>query len=88
MQIFPCPFCGPREEHEFLFAAEAGKVRPEPAAKVSDEEWAAYLYHNDAPKGIAREIWYHQTCGTYFLMTRETVTREVKDSRFLSEAST
>ncbi|MCB2150549.1 MAG: sarcosine oxidase subunit delta, partial [Rhodobacteraceae bacterium] len=44
MQIFPCPFCGPREEHEFLFAAEAGKVRPEPAAKVSDEEWAAYLY--------------------------------------------
>ena len=86
MQIFPCPFCGPREEHEFLFAAEAGKVRPEPAAKVSDEEWAAYLYHNDAPKGIAREIWYHQTCGTYFLMTRDTVSRDVEGSEFLPGA--
>ncbi len=87
MQIFPCPFCGPREEHEFLFAAEAGKVRPEPAAKVSDADWSAYLYHTEAPKGAAREVWYHLTCGTYFLMTRDTVTRNVTESGFLPGAS-
>ena len=28
MQTFPCPFCGLRNETEFHFAAEAGKVRP------------------------------------------------------------
>ncbi len=86
MQIFPCPFCGPREEHEFLFAAEAGKVRPEPAESVSDAEWAAYLYHNEAPRGRANEVWYHLTCGAYFLMERDTVTRQILDSQALPGA--
>ncbi len=78
MQIFPCPFCGPRDETEFLFAAEAGKTRPEPAPDVSDAVWADYLYGNDAPKGTAREVWVHLTCGEFFVMTRDTTTREVK----------
>ena len=26
MQLFPCPFCGPRDETEFTFATEAGKT--------------------------------------------------------------
>ncbi|MEL6208266.1 MAG: sarcosine oxidase subunit delta [Pseudomonadota bacterium] len=83
MQLFPCPFCGLREETEFHFAAEAGKVRPEPAPGVSDAQWAAYLYLNDAPKGVAREIWVHRTCGEFFIMERDTVTREVISSSAL-----
>ena len=86
MQLFPCPFCGPREEHEFLFATEAGKTRPEPAEAVSDADWAAYLYDQAVPKGAAREIWVHQTCGTYFLMVRDTVTRAVLSADFFPEA--
>jgi sarcosine oxidase subunit delta len=77
MQIFTCPFCGPREETEFHFGAEAGKARPEPAPEVSDAAWAEYLYMNEAPRGRAREIWVHLTCGEFFVMERDTVTRAV-----------
>ena len=57
MQTFTCPFCGPRDETEFHFAAEAGKHRPEPAETTSDEAWADYLYMNAAPRGPARETF-------------------------------
>lgn len=80
MQIFPCPFCGLRDEREFHFAVEAGKARPEPAAEVSDAVWADYLYTVAAPSGEAREVWLHLTCGEYFVMTRDTVTRAVLGS--------
>ena len=79
MQVFTCPFCGPRDETEFHFAAEAGKRRPEPAQQTSDADWADYLYFNDVPRGPAREVWVHVTCGEFFLMTRDTVTRQVSD---------
>ena len=80
MQVFHCPFCGPRNEIEFHFAAEAGKPRPEPADAVSDAQWAEYLYNNAAPRGGAREVWVHLTCGEFFVMTRDTLTREVTAS--------
>ncbi len=83
MQHFPCPFCGPRDETEFHFAVEAGHARPEPAAAVSDAAWSSYLYENASPKGSAREVWLHLTCGEYFIMTRDTVSREVTGSEAL-----
>ncbi len=83
MQRFPCPFCGLRDETEFHFAVEAGKHRPEPASEVSDRAWSRYLYINQAPKGKAREIWQHVTCGEFFLLERDTVTREITASREL-----
>ena len=86
MQRFPCPFCGLRDETEFHFVVEAGKPRPEPADEVSDEKWAQYLYMNKAPKGTAREIWLHQTCGEYFILERDTVSRIVQRSTQLPGA--
>jgi sarcosine oxidase, subunit delta len=53
MQIFPCPFCGPRDESEFHYVGEP-KARPEPAGSVSDAEWAGYLWFNSNPKGETR----------------------------------
>ena len=87
MQIFLCPFCGPRDETEFRFAAEAGHARPEPAGGVSDADWAAYLYGARSPGGTSREIWLHLTCGEYFVMTRDTVTRVVDGSEPLPGAA-
>ena len=81
MQLFPCPFCGPRDETEFQFATEAGKARPEPAAEVSAERWAKYLYLKNNPKGATREVWLHATCGEFFLMQRDTVTHAVMGSQ-------
>jgi sarcosine oxidase subunit delta len=79
MQIFPCPFCGPRDEIEFHYAGEP-KPRPEPAGSVSDAEWAEYLWFNDNPKGHAREIWLHLTCMEMFALTRDTaLNAAVKD---------
>jgi sarcosine oxidase subunit delta len=83
MQRFPCPFCGLRDETEFHFGAEAGKARPEPAPEVSDAAWAEYLYGQDAPRGPAREVWVHLICGEFFVMTRDTVTREVLSAEAL-----
>ena len=71
MQIFPCPFCGPRDEIEFHYVGEP-KARPEPASSVSDAEWAEYLWFNDNPKGDAREIWVHLTCMEMFTLRRDT----------------
>jgi sarcosine oxidase, subunit delta len=71
MQVFPCPFCGPRDEIEFHYVGEP-KARPEPAGSVSDAEWADYLWFNANSKGIAREIWLHLTCMEMFAMTRDT----------------
>ena len=80
MQLFNCPFCGPRDETEFTFGAEAGKTRPEPAAEVSADSWARYLHFDGNPKGATREIWLHATCGEYFIMERDTFTHDVAAS--------
>lgn len=74
MQIFHCPFCGPRPEPEFHFGGEAGNLRPEGFRSVSDADWSAYLHLRRNPKGTAREIWMHVTCGEIFVMERDTVT--------------
>ena len=76
MQIFPCPFCGPRDESEFHYVGEP-KARLEPANSVSDAEWAEYLWFNANPKGETREIWLHLTCMEMFAMTRDTATNAV-----------
>ena len=75
MQLFPCTFCGPREEAEFHFGAEPSP-RPE-GEGVTDAAWADYLHMAAAPVGPAREVWVHLTCGTFFTMERDTATQEV-----------
>ena len=83
MQIFSCPFCGPRDEVEFHYVGEP-KPRPEPTGAVSDVEWSDYLWLNANPKGLAREIWLHLTCMEMFAMTRDTATNAFVASEALS----
>ena len=80
MQLFPCPFCGPRAETEFSFGAEAGKTRPTPAADATDRAWADYLHAIPNPKGATREIWVHLTCGEFFILERDNVSHAVAGS--------
>ena len=80
MQLFTCPFCGPRDEREFHFMAEAGKTRPDTRQPMSDAEWATYLYARQNPKGASREVWMHMTCREIFIMERHTVSMEVMDT--------
>lgn len=83
MQIFNCPFCGPRDEREFYFAGETGKVRPDTTQPISDEHWATYLFSRRNTKGSANEAWIHLPCREMFVMTRDTVTMDVLDTHTL-----
>ncbi len=86
MQIFTCPFCGPRDEREFHFIAEAGKTRPNTLTQISDEDWATYLHSHRNEKGHVKEVWMHTTCGELFILERDSVTMEVLGSTTLREA--
>lgn len=86
MQLFPCPFCGLRNEREFHYAGEAGKTRPDTRAQVSAADWAAYLYDRTNDKGRVREVWMHLTCREVFVMERDSATMEVFGSTALRKA--
>lgn len=76
MQLFSCPFCGPRPETEFHFGGDLGNERPEGFRSVSDADWGRYLYHRRNPRGAVHEVWMHLTCGELFAMSRDSVTME------------
>ncbi len=86
MQLFPCPFCGPRDEREFHFMGEAGKTRPDTTGAVSAVDWAAYLYEQRNDKGRVREVWMHLPCREVFAMERDSVSMEVLGSTALRKA--
>lgn len=45
---------------------------------LSDEEWAAFLFMRDNPKGPLRERWCHAAgCRRWFNVARNTATHEV-----------
>lgn len=75
MQIFTCPFCGPRAETEFHYGGDAGNLRPDGDAAA--QAWTDYLYFRNNHRGLAREIWMHLPCREVFLMERNTVTHDV-----------
>lgn len=77
MQLFPCPFCGLRDEREFHFVGEMGKTRPDTTSQISDADWAAYLHMHKNEMGHVREVWMHTTCAEVFLMERDSVTMDV-----------
>lgn len=83
MQTFPCPFCGSRNETEFYFAAEAGKLRPDTTVDVSNAQWATYLYAQKNEKGTVQEVWMHLTCAEVFILERNSVTMDVIGSKAL-----
>lgn len=87
MQLFPCPFCGPREESEFHYGGEAGNTRPD-GRDVPADRWANYLHMRVNSKGSTREVWAHLTCGEFFVMERDSVTHAVEGSTALEAEHT
>ena len=75
MLLIDCPYCGPRPEVEFAYGGQAHLARPERPAERSDEQWAAYLYLRDNPRGLHAERWRHlRGCGRFFNALRDTTT--------------
>ncbi len=81
MLLITCPHCGPRDETEFHYGGQAHVAYPDDTAALSDEEWAAYLFFRDNPKGAYRERWNHTTgCRKWFNALRDTVTYEIAET--------
>ena len=78
MLIITCPHCGPRDEIEFACGGEAHIERPLAENKISDAEFANYLFIRDNPKGVFLERWRHSAgCRKWFNLARDTVTHEI-----------
>lgn len=67
-----CPWCGGRDEHEYLCGGASHISRPG-FDEASDREWAEYLFFRDNPKGVHLERWLHvHGCGQWFNVARDT----------------
>jgi heterotetrameric sarcosine oxidase delta subunit len=85
MQIC-CPYCGPRDEPEFICGGTAHLARP--GLPANDEEWGAYLFFRDNPKGMHYERWRHAYgCGQWFNVARNTLTHDILAVYGMSEAA-
>jgi sarcosine oxidase subunit delta len=61
----PCPYCGERDAHEFVYRGDAAALR--------EPEAVDRLYLRDNPAGPIDELWYHaQGCRTWIVVRRDT----------------
>ena len=78
MLLISCPWCGPRDEHEYSYGGEAHILRPEEPSSLSDAEWADYLFMRKNTKGVHFERWVHShSCRKWFNVARNTATNEI-----------
>ena len=75
MQLFDCPFCGPRDQSEFTYGREVAAI---PALDAAREEWERYVFERDNPAGPHAEWWHHNLgCRQWLVITRDTLTHAV-----------
>jgi sarcosine oxidase, subunit delta len=78
MLQIPCPWCGPRDEIEFVCGGQSHIARPGPWNEVDDKAWGAYLFMRTNPRGVLRERWAHAVgCRQWFNVARDTVTHNI-----------
>ncbi len=78
MLLIPCPYCGPRSEEEFSYGNEAHRTRPKVPDKLSDEDWAAFVFLRANTKGVFLERWVHtHGCRRWFNVARDTVSYDI-----------
>ena len=72
-----CPVCGTRDLPEFTYEGDASVVRPAHGASTP-EDWLAYIFDRENPRGPHREYWQHTGgCRAWLAVTRNTLTHEV-----------
>lgn len=82
MLRIPCPFCGERDEDEFIYGGDADRQRPADPQLVSETQWTDYLYHRNNTKGPVIEWWWHvQGCTKWFQIERDTLTHTINEVR-------
>ncbi len=80
MMLIPCPFCGARNETEFIYGGPVGKDRPDPTG-TSDADWVDYLTVVPNPMGPVAERWWHaKGCGSWVTIWRDTRTHDIVEA--------
>jgi sarcosine oxidase subunit delta len=78
MLLIPCPWCGERDENEFVCGGEADVVRPRDPDATSDVEWTDYLFARANRRGRHRERWLHRHgCGQWVVIERDTASHAI-----------
>jgi sarcosine oxidase subunit delta len=76
--LIPCPHCGTRPVEEFAFLGDASVKRPASNDPSSMEDWYAYVYLRDNPKGRIDEYVHHSGgCRAWLVISRDTQSHEV-----------
>jgi sarcosine oxidase subunit delta len=75
MLLIRCPYCEEdRPELEFRHAGEAHIARPTNMAEISPEDFEAFFFIRENPKGIVFERWRHiHGCARFFNAARHAV---------------
>ncbi len=81
-----CPLCGERDRREFYYKGAAVALeRPDPEA--GEAAWDAYVFLRENPAGATRDLWQHEGgCGAWIVVTRDTVSHAVLETRLAGEA--
>ncbi len=84
----PCPYCGERDIHEFVYLGDANVTRPDPDGIAALERFIEYVYLRDNPAGPHREFWYHGSgCQAWLVVTRDTRTHDVTGAEAASKVA-
>lgn len=75
-----CPHCGERDRREFTYQGDAVALN-RPAPDAGDDVWDDYLHNRDNPAGETEDLWFHDPCGTWIRVRRNTLTHAVTDAK-------
>lgn len=72
-----CPICGERDRREFYYQGDASMLS-RPDTGTAADVWADWLHLRDNPAGRTRDLWYHESgCTSWLVVERDTVTHEI-----------
>jgi heterotetrameric sarcosine oxidase delta subunit len=71
-----CPLCGARDRREFTWQGDAVAL-DRPAPDAGEAAWDDYVHLRENPAGRLRDLWYHDPCGTWAVVERDTLTHAV-----------
>ncbi len=76
MHRIDCPWCGTRDESEFLYQGDATVSRPK--SDAAQDAFFRYVYKRDNPKGWHTEWWHHVGgCRQWVKVVRNTLTHQI-----------
>ncbi len=79
-----CPHCGERDRREFTYQGDALALN-RPAPDAGEGAWDDYLHNRENPAGDTRDLWYHDPCGAWIAVDRNTVTHAITGSTLVTK---